>query len=95
MSRRSKLRRVRELRAFRDFILAKIEAQEMENRIMRMGVRRLDIDYGYSNQVNVNMEDNAHFYASAFWAKDALCEIGLQIYEHELSKIYPTCIKII
>jgi hypothetical protein len=94
MTRRSKLKQIKKLRAFRDFMLRKEDMQEMENWIMQMGVRQLDIQYNYSVYVNINMEDNQHFFTTAFWGKDALCEAGMKIYEYLIGKIYPTCVKV-
>jgi hypothetical protein len=76
-------------------MLRKEDFGEMEKRILSMGVRQLDIDWHISVAVNVNMEDNTHFFTHSFWGKDALCEAGLKIYEHLLGKIYPTSVKIV
>jgi hypothetical protein len=94
MTRRSKLRQVRRLRKFRDQMLKKETASDMEYEIMRMGVQHFQIDLHISAQVNVTLEDGQHFYVRSFWEKDALCKIGLLIYDYLIGKIYPTCIKI-
>jgi hypothetical protein len=95
MTRRTKLRQIRKLRAFRDFILKKQDREEVQRRMIGMGAREITIQHNFSIYVNINMDDNSHFFVKAFWVDDALCEAGLKIYEHLLGKIYPTCVKIV